>query len=110
MTAETTPQTIQQQTQTIQQRLAAAERSVADAHERAEYHGWSGATANAYAAALRDLHAARREAQRVMAEAEAEAESDGNFHEGFGAFGWAILWTLLVIGAVVGEFSAHVLR
>lgn len=106
MTTETTEMT--EQRQTLQQRLADAERAVTSAQERAEYHGWSGASANAYATALRELSAARREAQIVMAEA--EAESDGDFHEGFGAFGWAILWTLLVIGAVVGEFSAHVLR
>lgn len=100
----TTQQKIQQPT--LQQRLAAAERAVADARERADYHGWNGASSNAYTRAKRELRAARREARLAMA----QAAEDGDPGEGRGAFGWAILSTLIVIGAAIGAYSAHVLR
>lgn len=91
---------------TIQQRLTEAEQAMATARYSAEvYHGWSSVHANnAYNAAKRELRAVRREARMAMTAAESDPR------EGRGAFGWAILSALLVIGVVVGEFSAHVLR
>lgn len=101
--------TTQQQQPTIQQRLAAAEQAMATARYSAEvYHGWSSVHANdAYDAAKRDLRAVRREARMAMAAAE---RAEGDPREGRGAFGWAILSLLAVIGAVAGAYTAHVLR
>lgn len=79
-------------------RVQAARAAVSDARARAEYHGWNGASGNAYTRAQDELLAALRE------------QCDADPAEGCGAFGWAVLSALAVAGAVVGVFSAHVLR
>ena len=86
--------------------VAAARAAVEDARARAEYFGWNGASSNAYARAKANLKAELRAARA----AQRDADPDKDPGEGRGAFGWAILSTLLVIGAAVGAYSAHVLR
>ena len=53
--------------------------------------------------------------EAAMAEVEdaqraAQAQDDNDPGEGRGTFGWAILSTLIAIGAAIGAYSAHVLR
>lgn len=83
--------------QTPQQRLAAAERAMAEARQRAEYHGWSGASGNAYVAARRELLAADRAVRAEREQAERQAT------EGRGAAAYAIIAsaTVAVIIAVL---------
>ena len=83
--------TTPQQTQTPMQRLEAAEQAMANARLRAEYHGWTGASANAYTAANRELRAA----ERVVREARVKAERQAT--EGRGAAAYAIIAAAVVV-------------
>lgn len=80
------------------ERVREARAAVEDARARAEYHGWSGTSGNAYARAQDELLAALQE------------QDDTDPAEGRGAAGWAILSMLILIGVAVGEFTAHMLR
>lgn len=96
----TTPLTTTEQTP--QQRRAAAEQAMADARLRAEYHGWSGASGNAYVAAKRELRAADRAVWQARAQVEREADRDAT--EGRGAAAYAI-----IAGVVVAAIIAALL-
>jgi hypothetical protein len=92
--------------QNPQQRLEAAERAMADARMRAEYHGWSDASANAYVTARRELRAADRALDDARAQVERVADRDHDDTEGMGALVWG-LGSLLLAAVVVLILTAH---
>ena len=87
-----------QQTQTPQQRVAAAEKALGEARARAEYHGWSGAAANAYVAAKREMRAADRVVREAREKVEREADRDAT--KGKGAAAYAII-AGVVVAAII---------
>lgn len=91
-----------QQTQTPQQRVAAAEKALGEARARAEYHGWSGAAANAYTAAKREYRAAARAAMTKAARDATEGKGAAAYAIIAGVVVTAIIAVLLLINAAHG--------
>lgn len=95
-------------TQNPQQRVAAAERAMADARLSAEYHGWSGASANAYVMAARELRAADRALDDARMQVERAADRDDDGVEGMGALVWGLgSLVVVIIAAAILIGKAH---
>lgn len=87
------------ETSTAAERVAAAERTVAQARERAEYHNWNGGSSRQYDEAIAALRVARR-MQRT----------DGRAQAGRGALACALLATLTIgatLAALLLTLAAH---